>query len=232
MTLAYQRTRVDGVDFRGGSRADRTRTWPDLRVSWRDIPVPAALDAVITGANIGAGWAHSKRTSAYGATGGFVRGGTDDQFPLELGIRLAGGVSATYTATLTRGAVDDPTGDAENRAANHALRVSGAFAPPAFMQPRITAPIRATLSFADDVQRRCRFGFGGTDGGCVPYVDTGLRTIDLTLDAALADLSIGLRLDYTDRRNRVGTQTGSKQFQIGLFGRFEFASGPLPAGFR
>jgi hypothetical protein len=93
-------------------------------------------------------------------------------------------------------------------------------------------------------QRRCRFRFGGAgfvgDPGssraetaeCVAYIDSALRTIDLTVDAEMREVTLGFRLDYTNRHNRVGTLTGSKQFQIGLFGRFEFMGGTQAAGFR
>ena len=61
-------------------------------------------------------------------------------------------------------------------------------------------------------------------------MDTSNRTASLQIDTQLNDLMVGLRMNWTGRKNRVGTQTGSNQFQFALFGQFNFTAGQMQQG--
>ena len=88
------------------------------------------------------------------------------------------------------------------------------------------------LVLTQESQRRCRFQPGTVDGDCVAYVDTSNRSASLQVDTNLNDLTVGLRLNWTGRQNRVGTRTGSSQFQMALFGQFNITAGQMQGGLR
>jgi hypothetical protein len=231
LTLGYQRTRLEGFDVRGGRRTERQTTWPSTRLAWRQIPVPAFLSRVLVGGSTAVGYERADRASELGGRSIIERGGLEERFPFELSLTFAGGITGTWTGTLVRGSSVDPTGDAENDGTNHTVQLSSIFRAPAFLRSRITNPVQTLLVYAHDDQRRCRFRPASLgDESCVPFVDASVRTLNLTIDTRLSDLNVGLRLGYTSRQNHVGTMTGSNQFQLGLFGQFDFAAGQLPVG--
>jgi hypothetical protein len=96
------------------------------------------------------------------------------------------------------------------------------------MSAKIKNPIRAMLTFTQDDQKRCRFRpAASADEPCVSFLDTSNRTLNFNLDTTLSDIEVGIRLNYTDRQSRVGTRTGSSQFQFAVFGNFSFQQGTL-----
>jgi hypothetical protein len=198
-------------------------------VAWRAIPLPQSISGFLVSASAGAGYERAERSSLLGGRNAVNRGGAEDRFPLELSLTFAKGVTTSYTGTITRGTSEDPTGDAENEGMNHTLQVSGIFQPPNFLRPKISNPISALLIFTQDDQRRCRFRLQSlAEEACVHFVDTSVRTLNLTLDTRMSDINLGVRLGYTSRQNHVGTLTGSSQFQLGIFGQFNFAAGQMP----
>jgi hypothetical protein len=226
LTVDYARIQTDGSDVRGGRRSNEQRTWPGVRLNWTAIPMPAALEAVFLGASASAGYERVRRTTTYGDAQ--LRTGTEDRYPVSIGMTFAGGISASYSGTITRGDASDPTGDADQDRTNHSLRLGGSVQPPGFMRDRIRQPIQTSLVFSEDRQHQCRVrpGLGG-ELDCVPYIDSRTRTLNLTVDTRLSDLLVGFRLGYTGRRNYVGTRAGSSQFQLALFGQFEFTAAEL-----
>ena len=65
---------------------------------------------------------------------------------------------------------------------------------------------------------------------CVPFIDQVSRAASLSLDTSVGGFEMGLNISYDDRQSFVGQQTGSTQFQVGLFGQLDFAAGVLPIG--
>ncbi|MGH7507717.1 MAG: hypothetical protein ACRELX_18840, partial [Longimicrobiales bacterium] len=231
LSLTYTDASTEGFDARGGRRAQDQVGWPNVRVNWRQIPIPEKLQGFIIAASIGGGYEHVERSTLYGVGEPQRRGGQEHRYPLELSPTLAQGVTTSYTGTLVDGTSTDPTGDAEQDRINHSLRVTGTFQPPALLGDKFQSPFQMSLILSDDTQRQCRFtsATSVTGIGCVPYIDTSTRSANLTLDTVLSDLTVGLRLSYTDRQNHVGTRTGSNQFQLGLFGQFNFTAGRMEA---
>jgi hypothetical protein len=228
LTVGFQRARLEGFDSRGGRRSDRQTAWPSARLAWRAIQLPQSISGFLVSASAGAGYERAERSSLLGGRNAVNRGGTEDRFPMELSLTFAKGVTTSYTGTIIRGTSEDPTGDAENDGMNHTLQVSGIFQPPDFLRPKISNPISALLIFTQDDQRRCRFSLQSlAEEACVPFVDTSVRTLNLTLDTRLSDINLGVRMGYTSRQNYVGTLTGSSQFQLGIFGQFNFSAGQI-----
>jgi hypothetical protein len=81
----------------------------------------------------------------------------------------------------------------------------------------------ALLQYASD--RNCRSTVSRAQ--CVPFLDELIRSLVLRVETSVSSTDVRLQLSYTDRRSFVGLQTGSSQFQFGLFGRFVIASDAL-----
>jgi hypothetical protein len=231
LTVGFQHTTSEGYAVRGGRRSQETTGWPNLRLGWRQIPVPSFVSGVVTGASASIGYEHVERENTYGQGEAQRRGTIENRFPLELSLTLPHGFNASYTGTLTNGESTDPTGNAEEKRDNHALRLAGSFAAPAFLREKMQQPIQTLLLLSQDEQRQCRVRagtFGPSD--CVAWVDALTRTVNFTVDTRLTDMLVGLRVTWTDRASAVGTRAGSSQFQLALFGQFDFTAGRLPDG--
>ena len=228
-SVTYTDASNRGFDLRGGQRAQRQTTWPDLRLTWRDIPVPSFLSGVLLAAQAGAGYRRLDRTSTLGTRTPQVRALDESSLTPELSLTFAGGVLARYNATFSEGRTTDPTGNGEQNGTNHTVSVSASIQPPSFLAAKMNSPLAASFSFMQDDQRRCRFRPGsgaGTD--CVAFIDSSNRSVNLRLDTRLSDINVGFLLDWTDRQTRVGTRAGSSQFQLKLFGQFQFEQGRIP----
>ena len=62
----------------------------------------------------------------------------------------------------------------------------------------------------------------------MPFLDQLRRSLNLSLDTTVGGFDVGLQMSYDDRQSYVGQQTGSTQFQIGLFGQLQFSAGVIP----
>ena len=231
LSLTYTEATMEGFDARGGSRTQDQTGWPNVRLSWRQIPIPEVIQGVVSAVSIGGGYERVIRSTTYGFFESQRRGAEEHRYPLELSVTLGQSLTTSYTGTIVDGTSTDPTGDAEQDRVNHSLRMSGSFQPPGFLGDKFQSPFQMSLILSDDTQRHCRHTAAGSTlgGGCVPFVDTSTRSANLTLDTILSDLTVGLRLSYTARDNHVGTRAGSNQFQLGLFGQFNFTAGRMDA---
>jgi hypothetical protein len=228
-SLTYTDAQNDGFDLRGGRRAQRQTTWPDLRLTWRDIPVPSFVARVLLAAQVGAGYRKLDRTSTLGTRTPQVRALDESSLTPELSLTFAGGVLARYNGTFTEGRTTDPTGNGEQTSTNHTVSVSASIQPPSFLAQKMQSPLAASFSLTLDDQRRCRFRPGVVAGNdCVAFIDSSNRSVNLRLDTRLSDINVGFLLDWTDRQTRVGTRAGSSQFQLKLFGQFQFQQGQVP----
>jgi hypothetical protein len=227
-TIGYSNSQNHGSDIRGGQREQSQKSWPNVGLSWNQIPVPSFLSGVLLAASAGARYEEIERTSAYGIRTAQIRGLTETRITPELRLTIAGGITFSWNSTLSSGTTIDPTGNGEQDGANHSLSASASLTPPGFMSAKIKNPIRAMLTFTQDDQKRCRFRpAASADEPCVSFLDTSNRTLNFNLDTTLSDIEVGIRLNYTDRQSRVGTRTGSSQFQFAVFGNFSFQQGTL-----
>ena len=81
----------------------------------------------------------------------------------------------------------------------------------------------ALLQYNSD--RNCRTSATRTE--CIPFLDDLIRSLVFRVETAVARTDVRLQLSYTDRQSFVGLQSGSSQFQFGLFGRFVIADQAL-----
>ncbi|HEX7120526.1 MAG TPA: hypothetical protein VF212_17170 [Longimicrobiales bacterium] len=229
--LAYAEATSTVDELRGGHRSSRERSWPDLGVHWPELPVPGFLRGAIVHGSLSAGYRESARTSIFGAADGQAWTGEERSIPIQLAIGFANGLSGTYTGQLVAGSGGDPTGRTEHDGAQHTVQVAGSFIAPRILRESFPAPINASLRWAYQAQARCRLGAGtAADGECIPFVDYINREFSLTLDTVLSQLTVGFQMSYTDRQSYVGARNGSSQFQLGLFGAFDFAAGTFAEG--
>jgi hypothetical protein len=225
-SATYTDGESNGFDVRGGQRRQRATTWPALRLTWPNVPVPSAIEGVVLAASLNGGYELADRSNTYGTANPQVRGSTERRYPLGVSITFPAGIRANYNGTIVRGESADPTGDGEQRGANHSFQLAGIFDPPGFLGEKFTRPINAMLVFTEDQQRRCRYRTtASATSECVAFLDTSNRNVNFTLDTILSDITVGMQFSYTSRLNRVGATTGSSQFQAKLFGRFDFVSG-------
>ena len=93
--------------------------------------------------------------------------------------------------------------------------------PPSRWAARLTRPITMSgvLQYASD--RNCRTTT--TRAECVAFLDELIRSLVFRVETAVSGTDVRLQLSYTDRQSFVGLQSGSSQFQFGLFGRFVIA---------
>ena len=77
----------------------------------------------------------------------------------------------------------------------------------------------ALLQYASN--RNCRAT--ASQAECVPFLDELIRSLVLRVETAISRTDVRLQLSYTDRQSFVGLQSGSSQFQFGIFGRFVIA---------
>jgi hypothetical protein len=227
--ITYSHATTQGFDQRGGRRAQDQTGWPDVQVRWQNIPVPSMIDGVILAASAGARYERIERESVLGLRSPQVRGALEHRYTPDLRLTFAGGITASYTGSVIQGETIDPTGNGEQDGISHRLTVTGIFQPPGFMRAKLRNPITTSLSFIEDSQSRCRFRpQASAEDACIAFIDSRNRTLNLNLDTSLSDITVGVRINYTDRQSFVGTRTGSSQFQFALFGRFLFTSGEMP----
>ena len=62
---------------------------------------------------------------------------------------------------------------------------------------------------------------------CVDFIDQVNRSARLAVDTELSGLEVGAQVTVADRRSFTGLGTGFSQFQVGVWGRMVFESGPL-----
>ncbi|MBX6365447.1 MAG: hypothetical protein IRZ00_16375, partial [Gemmatimonadetes bacterium] len=237
ITASYDRSRSDAYDLRGGRGVQTQRTWPNVQVSWMTVPIPKSLSGVVTRASLSGGLQRTFREDVFGSLlaergegAALTRRGQSDEtnLPFQVSIGLGTTMTASYNLTLTNGTVSDPTGNAQKDGINQSVSISGFVQMPAALKASIPNPVQATLSLSQQGDRQCRVQVGVQMGACVPFVDYITRRFNLTLDTEINDLSVGLQMSYNARRSNIGTLNGNSQFQLSLFGQFNFSAGQLP----
>jgi hypothetical protein len=175
------------------------------------------------------GYTYTRRSAQVG--GGAGTGGRDTTVPVTLSLGLGGGLSATYTGSFRNGYRSDLTGYARSRNRAHTLSLSGSLQPPAGLRERFRNRITMTGRMNTSHRQECRVRLQ-TGEACVPIMDDGSRTVDLSMDTLVEDLVVGFRLSYSSRASAIGLRSGSSSFQVGLFASFNFTAGSIPGSFR
>lgn len=187
--------------------------------------------------------------------GGRERGSQQTDVPLQFQLASPIGISASYTGTIGTGTITDPAGDSELDKSQHSVQLSGVFKAPKALRERFPAPFQGSLRYSLGNNSECRYrsrtsstvsgiGTGGSADGsgdpaastapeCVPFLDNTTRTLSFSLDTVLRELTVGVQASYNDNQRSTGTRDGASQFQLGIFGQFNFEAGrfPDPRGF-
>jgi hypothetical protein len=231
LDLAYSDVQSEAFDQRGGGRAENDITWPNVQLSWAELPLPQFMRAVLPRLGGRVSVERVRKSRSYGLTTVSDRGEKEYRVPFSLNLMLPARVVASYTGTWSTGHRDDPTGDVDTDALTHQVNISGTFMPPARLRQKMSQPIRTSLSLSQNTSMNCRFrklDVTTETHSCIPYIDFRNRTVNFTLDTFLSDMTVGLQMSYTGRQDYVGVRRGSSQFQLGLFGEFNLNVGKLP----
>lgn len=231
LDVAYGESTSEVLELRGGRRTADQRSWPELRLSWSELPLPRSIRAIVVHASAGVGYRHQSRTSIFGGHDGQAWTGEEETVPLQLTIGLGNGMSMSYTGGLSRGESRDPTGGTEQSGGQHSLQLYGTFLPPDALRESFPSPVRVALRYGYEAQRHCRLAAASGDAGaCTPFIDLIHREFSLMLDTIVSQLTVGFQVSYNDRRSFVGTRSGSSQFQLGVYGEFNVSAGRTFAG--
>ena len=208
------------------TRSDRTlrrETWPDVNLSLASLPLPD--QGLLRRVSLSAGFQRIRQRTAFGGFSLQRRLQRDERIPVEIALVWGGGLSTSYRGSFTSGEGSDPTGETRRDRDNHTVSLAASMRPPSAWAARLTRPITmsALLQYASD--RNCRNT--ATRAVCVPFLDELIRSLIFRVETALSRMDVRLQLSYTDRRSFVGLQSGSSQFQFGLFGRFVIADDAL-----
>jgi hypothetical protein len=226
--LSVGYTESDGrvYDRTVGRRDQADRGWPDIQVSWRELPVPAALSPLIARWSFSTGFVRTRRTVTL--RGDIPRSWerVDGTVPFEARLGFTSGLALSYVTSVSAGDGLDPTGFTEQQGNTHGLDLSGRFTAPLGLNARIPEPLRLSLAFDYQAERHCRTaGNRPEPAPCTPIIDHMSRRLNLTLTTLVSQVDVGLQASYVDRRSFIGTQIGSSQFQLGLFGQFNVQAG-------
>jgi hypothetical protein len=223
--LAFAEADSRVYDLRVGGRTHLDRSWPSVHVSWNDAPMPYWLEPVLDRWSLATGFVRTRRVTTIVGLTDRVRSLTEHTVPLEVRLGFAGGLSLAYIGTMTDGDGQDPTGFTSQRVLSHSVDLSGRVRPPV-LRERLPEPIRLSLTYDYEQQQRSRVT-GALAGRAdpTPFVDYLNRRVYLSASTLISRMDIGLQASYVDRRNFIGTQIGSSQFQLGLFGQFIMQAG-------
>ncbi len=208
------------------TRSDRTlrrKTWPDVNLSLASLPV--SDQGLIRRVSLSAGFQRIHQKSAFGGVDLQKRFQRDERIPVEIAVVWGGGLSTSYRGSFTTGEGGDPTGETERDRENHTVSLTASLRPPARWAASLTRPITMSALLQLTSDRNCRTTAARAE--CVPFLDEMIRSLIFRVETAISRTDVRLQLSYTDRRSFVGLQSGSSQFQFGLFGRFVIADDTL-----
>ncbi|MGW8268240.1 MAG: hypothetical protein ACWGSQ_17875, partial [Longimicrobiales bacterium] len=217
VSAAYSDTRIDVLHLRS-DRALRNRSWPDLRLSLTQVPLPEKVRRALQTLSLSSGYRENLQETTFGGVGLQRRQEEERQIPLDVSATWAGEISTRYRADFADGEGVDPTGDTRSRRRSHTFTLSSVIAQPPLIGSRLDGPLRVSLGYRYSSDLNCRIPSGKSD--CIPFVDFLDRSVNLTVDTRIIPLEVGVHLTYTDRQSFVGRHDGSTQFQLGIFGQF------------
>ena len=213
----YSDSRIDILHLRS-DRAIRNRSWPDVRLSVTQVPIPGRIQSVLQTLSVATGYRENLLETTFGGVGLQRRVQDERQIPVEVSATWLGDVSTRYRGSFSDGDGKDPTGDTRSRRRSHTFIFSSVITQPPLVGTRLDGPLRVSMGYQYSSDLDCRVPSGRSD--CTPFVDYLNRSVNLTLDTTIIPLAVGLHLTYTDRQSFTGRHDGSTQFQLGIFGEF------------
>jgi hypothetical protein len=225
--IGYQVSDTESFDARAGTRTIREVAWPRANLLLRDLRVPRVLQGVVTTSSASVGMQRIERTQRFASLDD--RGVTELNFPFSLSVGFTRGVSLNYRGSWSAGETLDPTGNAESAGFQQDVTLTGSFQPPERWKTKLDGPITVSLNYADQQQRQCRFQPTlALQDGCIAFLDLGTRSANARIETRISDLDVGLLFNFIGRQSQVGLRHGSDQFQLGIYGRFNFEAGQMP----
>ena len=224
--VGYSESDVRVYDLRVGDRSQLERSWPSVQVSWSDVPLPGVLDPVIQRWSVSTGYVRSRRATTLLGQVVRIRSQEETTIPLELRFSFPGGMALAYLGTRTLGDGRDPTGTTEQTRRSHSFDLSGRVELPGRLGQRLAEPVRVSITYDYEQERQVRrTGPRPEASPPTPFIDFLNRRVYLSASTLIARMDIGLQISYVDRRTFIGTQVGSSQFRLGLFGQFNMQAG-------
>jgi hypothetical protein len=221
--VGYQQTDAETLDTRSDRRT-RQRSWPDLQARLPALPMPGFTG--IRAISFSSGITKTTRNIEFGGTAQQRRFDEDVRVPLDISITWLSTLVTSYQGLRRTGRGQDPTGDTERDESSHRFSLNTELLPPGALARRLDRPVRVSVLAGYTSERNCRITAAGAE--CVAFLDQVRRTVNLSVDTSVGGFEFGFQLSFDDRQSAVGQQTGSTQFQVGLFGQLDFAAGALP----
>ncbi|MDH3271775.1 MAG: hypothetical protein OEN56_10600, partial [Gemmatimonadota bacterium] len=221
--VGYQISDATTLDTRSERRTTQ-RTWPDVQGTLPTLRPPRFLG--IQAISVTSGIVRTTRETEFGGRALQRRFDSDTRVPLDLSIQWVRTLVTTYRGLFRSGRGVDPTGRTEREQQSHRVSLSSQLLPPSALARRLDRPIRLSLLGAVTSELNCRITAQGDN--CVAFVDQLTRTASVSMDTSAGGFEFGLQVSFDDRQSFVGQQTGSTQFQVGIFGQLDFAAGALP----
>lgn len=224
--VGYSESDVRVFDLRVGDRSQLERSWPSVQVSWQDVPLPGFLEPVLQRWSVSTGYVRSERATTLLGQVTRVRSLDETTIPLELRFDFPGSMALAYLGTRTAGDGRDPTGTTAQDASSHSVDLSGRVELPGGLGDRLPEPIRLSVTYDYEQERQVRrTGPEPETSTPTAFVDYLNRRVYVSASTLVARMDIGLQISYVDRRTFIGTQVGSSQFRLGLFGQFNMRAG-------
>jgi hypothetical protein len=144
---------------------------------------------------------------------------------MELSIEWMDGLTTQYRGQVGWGSGTDPTGVTERETADHGLAIETRLVPRRGVGGAVQEPLRLSILLEYTSVVECRVVTGRDS--CVEFIDQISRGVSLTIDTWVSGVEVGGHASLIDRRSFTGLRTGFTQFQIGVWGRMIFESGPI-----
>ncbi len=219
-----QTNRERGLDRRA-ERTGRVRSWPDMRAGVTALPLPAEWEGRVERVTVSTGWQRVTEEVSFGEALQQDRRRSDLRVPVEFVVVWGGGVETRYRGLFARGEGSDPLGSTERVRNEHGFSIETRLSPRGGLAERVQEPLRVSLVVNWIELDECRATTSGD--ACVPFVEQRERGASFALDTRVAELEVGSLLSLLDSRSFTGFQMGQTRFQMSVWARMVFESGPL-----
>jgi Motility related/secretion protein len=224
LNVNYLEDRVRAVDRRSDRNA-YSSTWPDIRIGASSLPLPEAWRSRLPELSVNIGIQENRQDISFGGGTFQRRIRVDRAIPIEVAAGWRSGLVARYRGRIGRGKGDDPTGVTQRDLFEHGFSLETRLAPRGGLAERIQEPLRLSILVEYDGNTECRIVTGQL--ACVDFIDQVNRAASFTLDGRISGAEVGVQMSIVDRRSFTDIQNGYTQFQLGIWGRMVFESGPI-----
>jgi hypothetical protein len=189
------------------------------------LPLPLQWEGWVERISFTSGWQRVDQKTSFGDALLQQRSRTDLRVPVEFVVEWGAGFTTRYRGLVTRGEGEDPTGTTERGRQEHGVSVESRIAPRGGLAGRMQEPLRFSLVLSWSEMDECRVTVVGDQ--CVPFLEQVDRGANLAVDTRFGEVEVGGQLALSDRRSFTGLQTGFTQFQVAIWARMIFSSGPV-----